>query len=52
MQNQPVQQVVEALKKAENVMVTVRSSPSVDELTAAIGLTLILNHMNKHACTW
>jgi len=51
MQNQAAQQVVEALKKANNVMVTVTSSPSVDELTAAVGLTLILNHMNKHATT-
>ncbi len=51
MQEQVVKQVVEALKKANNVLVTVKSSPSVDELTAAVGLTLILNHMKKHATT-
>jgi hypothetical protein len=51
MQNQEAQQVVKVLKEANNVMVTVKNSPSVDELTAAIALTLILNHLNKHATT-
>jgi len=51
MQDQAAQQVSKALKEANNVMVTVRNSPSVDELTAAVALTLMLNHMNKHATT-
>lgn len=51
MQNPIVQQVVETLRGANNVLITVKNSPSVDELTAAIALTLILNHMNKHATT-
>jgi len=51
MQNPIVQQVIETLRGANNVLITVENSPSIDELTAAIGLTLILNHMNKHATT-
>lgn len=51
MQNPAADQVVRALTEANNVMVTVKNGPSVDELTAAIGLTLILNHMGKHAIT-
>lgn len=51
MQNPIVQQVVETIRGANNVLITVKNSPSVDELTAAIALTLILNHMNKHATT-
>ncbi len=51
MQNPIIQQVVETLRGANNVLITVKNSPSVDELTAAIALTLILNHMNKHATT-
>lgn len=42
-------QVLERLKQANNVLVTVSSNPSVDQLAAAIGLTLALNKMGKHA---
>lgn len=42
-------QLVEQLQKANNVLVTVNSNPTVDQLSAAIGLTLILNKLNKHA---
>lgn len=45
----PKQQVVERLRQATNVLVTVRSNPSVDELAAALGLTLMLNKLGKHA---
>src|SRR5581483_4455170 len=31
-----------------NVLVTVSNNPSVDQLTACIGLTLLLNKMQKH----
>ncbi len=41
--------LVEQLQKANNILVTVNSNPSVDQLSAAIGLTLILNKLNKHA---
>ncbi|HUD07100.1 MAG TPA: hypothetical protein VMR34_04385 [Candidatus Saccharimonadales bacterium] len=37
------------LKSASNVLVTVNSNPTVDQLAAAIGLTLLLNKMGKHA---
>ncbi len=42
-------QVVDWLKSANNVLVTVSANPSVDQLSAAIGLTLLLNKMGKHA---
>lgn len=51
MQNEQLQQVIKELKEANNVLVTVKSSPSVDELSAAVGLTLALNKADKHATT-
>lgn len=45
----PKQQIVEKLKNANNVLVTVSSSPSVDQLAAAIGLALMLDKLDKHA---
>ncbi len=42
------QQIVERLKQANNVLVTVSNNPSVDQLAACIGFTLLLNKMNKH----
>jgi nanoRNase/pAp phosphatase (c-di-AMP/oligoRNAs hydrolase) len=43
------QQIVERIKGSSNILVTVSTSPSVDELSAALGLTLLLNKMDKHA---
>lgn len=43
------QQIVERLKQATNILVTVSTNPSVDQLAACIGLTLLLNRMEKHA---
>lgn len=43
------QQIVEKVKASSNILITVSSNPSVDELSAALGLTLLLNKMNKHA---
>ncbi len=45
----PKQQVVERVRQAANVLVTVRANPSVDELAACIGFTLMLNKLGKHA---
>jgi len=45
----PKQQLVERLKSANNVLVTVSANPSVDQLAACIGLTLMLNKQGKHA---
>ncbi len=42
-------QFIEAVKQATNILVTVRSSPSIDQLAACIALTLMLNEMGKHA---
>jgi nanoRNase/pAp phosphatase (c-di-AMP/oligoRNAs hydrolase) len=43
------QQLADKLKSANNVMVTVSRNPSVDQLAALIGLTLLLNKLGKHA---
>lgn len=43
------QQIVERIKSSTNILVTVSTDPSVDELSAALGLTLLLNKLNKHA---
>lgn len=41
------QQIVEAIKTNGSILVTVSDSPSVDELSAALGLTMILNKLDK-----
>jgi len=43
------QQIADKVKNSSNILVTVSTNPSVDELSAALGLTLLLNKMNKHA---
>lgn len=43
------QQIAEKIKGSSNILVTVSASPSVDELSSALGLTLLLNKMKKHA---
>lgn len=43
------QQLIEKLKGANNILVTVSANPSVDQLAACIGLTLMLNKLDKHA---
>lgn len=43
------QQVVERIKQANNILVTVSNNPSVDQLAACIGMTLFLNKLDKHA---
>ncbi len=45
----PKNQITDRLKQANNVLVTVSANPSVDQLAAAIGLTLLLNKLGKHA---
>ena len=41
-------ELAEKLKSANNVLVTVSRNPSVDQLSACIGLTLLLNKLGKH----
>src|SRR5512146_2190298 len=43
------QQLIDKLKAANNVLVTVRRDPSVDQLAACIGLSLLLNKQGKHS---
>lgn len=43
------QQIVDKIKSGSNILVTVSTNPSVDELSAALGLTVLLNKMKKHA---
>lgn len=49
MDAQAKQQLIERVKQANNILVTVSKDPSVDQLAACIGLTLMLNKLNKHA---
>ncbi len=44
----PKQQIAERLKTANNILVTVSTNPSVDQLAAAIGFSLLLNKLGKH----
>lgn len=43
------QQIVDIIQNSDTVLVTVSTDPSVDQLAAALGLTLYLNDMGKHA---
>lgn len=43
------QQISDRIKNVTNILVTVSTNPSVDELSAALGLTLMLNKLDKHA---
>ncbi len=48
MEANPKNQVVERLRQAQNVLITVSNNPSVDQLAATIGLALMLNKLTKH----
>ncbi|HWT40918.1 MAG TPA: hypothetical protein VN081_06695 [Dongiaceae bacterium] len=43
------QQVVEKIKEAGKILVTVSDNPSVDALSAALGLTLLLDKQEKYS---
>lgn len=43
------QQISDKIKGVSNILVTVSKNPTVDELSAALALTLILNKLDKHA---
>jgi len=42
------QKLIERIRQAQNILVTVSANPTVDQLSAAIGLTLALNKLGKH----
>lgn len=44
-------QLANRLKEAYNVLITVSTNPTIDQLSAAIGMTLMLNKLGKHATT-
>jgi hypothetical protein len=45
----PFAQISSRIEEANNVLVTVSANPSVDQLSALIGLTVALNKKGKHA---
>ncbi|HEX8227275.1 MAG TPA: hypothetical protein VF572_05400 [Candidatus Saccharimonadales bacterium] len=45
----PRDQIVEKLKSANNILVTVSADPSIDQLSACIATTLMLNKFKKDA---
>lgn len=48
-QKTPVsEKITSQIQKANNILVALTSDPSVDEISAAIGLTLFLDSMGKH----
>lgn len=42
-------QIIEKIKDSNNVLVALNSNPTVDELSAALGVTLAINKIDKHA---
>ncbi len=44
-----VRKIVEKIKSSENILVALSKDPTVDEMAAAIGLTLFLDGLQKHA---
>ena len=47
--NNAKKEIVEQIREVTNVLVTVGKNPTIDELTAALGLTLFLNKTGKYA---
>jgi hypothetical protein len=45
----PKLKLAEKIKSVGNILITVSRNPSVDELSAALGLTFLLDKMDKHA---
>ena len=40
--------VVEKIKASENILIALSKNPNIDEISAALGLTMILDTMRKH----
>lgn len=43
--------LIEQIKQSENILIVLSANPTIDELTSALGLTLILNKTNEHVTT-
>ena len=46
--NDKIKELIDKIKTANNILVSVDHNPSVDELAGCIGLTLFVNKLNKH----
>jgi hypothetical protein len=44
-----LQEIIDRIGQVNNILITVKANPSVDELSAALGLTMALNNSGKHA---
>ena len=44
-----LKQITDKIKDSSNILITVNTNPSVDELSAALAITLFINKLNKHA---
>ncbi len=47
--NDAQEQIIAKLKESESILIAVNDSPSVDELSSALALTLAINNSGKHA---
>ena len=44
-----ISQIAKKINESDNILVTLSRDPSVDEITAALGLTIFLDKLGKHA---
>ena len=51
MENNEKLQAIQRLKEAKNILVTVSDNPSIDQLSASLGFTLLMNKLDKRATT-
>ena len=51
MDNNEKLQAIQRLKEAKNILVTVSDNPSIDQLSASLGFTLLMNKLDKRATT-
>lgn len=42
------QKVIEKFRDAQNILITVNANPTVDQLSAALGMALVCNKLGKH----
>jgi hypothetical protein len=42
-----LQEILNRITQVNNILITVKANPSVDELAAALGLTIALDHSRK-----
>ncbi len=47
-QNDFIRRIIDKIKSSENILVALSRDPSVDEMAAAIGLTMFLDGLQKH----